>query len=60
MDRKFNVGNLSAHRATSSMERALGTKHKLGVNGQRAINEPVVPSIYSIGRHLGYPTWDFA
>jgi len=33
MDRKFNFGNLSAHRATSSMERALGTKHKLGSTG---------------------------
>jgi len=29
MDRKFNVGNLSARRAISSMARALGTKHEL-------------------------------
>src|SRR5215510_11221738 len=59
MDRKFNVGNLSARRATSSMARALGTKHeprnRTLANGQRAINEPVVLSIYSIGWHLGYP-----
>src|SRR5262245_27392100 len=59
MDRKFNVGNLSARRATSSMARALGTKHeplnRNLANGQRAINEPVVLSIYSIGWHLGYP-----
>jgi hypothetical protein len=33
MDRKFNVGNLSARRATSSMARALGTKHELGSTG---------------------------
>jgi hypothetical protein len=33
MDRKFNVGNLSARRATSSMARALGTKHELGSMG---------------------------
>jgi len=59
MDRKFNFGNLSAHRATGQMTRALGTKHKLG-QGQRANNEPVDLSIYSIGWHLGYPIWDSA
>src|SRR5262245_33952749 len=33
MDRKFNVGNLSARCATSSVAQALGTKHEPGSTG---------------------------
>src|SRR5262245_4370097 len=33
MDRKLNVGNLSARRTTNSMARALGTKHEPGSTG---------------------------
>src|SRR5207248_8236764 len=59
MDRKFNVGKLSARRATSSMARALGTKHKLKSTGSAQSTEPILISIYSIGPHLGYPISTF-